>query len=125
MICVAGDENAWEYGFNYQWWFDDYYCMTDDYDEDEGTFTFNYCGVEYPDCKFVFEISGEGWLEEEQYGWERTNTKYYTISVLLPIGADGYCGGLYDSASDCWNIEFDENYWGQIPSEEYLFFRFQ
>lgn len=124
MISVVGDENGRKYGYYYEWKFNDYYWF-DNYDANEGTFSVNYHGIEYPDCRFMFESTGGGWSDVEQYGWERTNTKRYTISVLLPIGADGFYAGIYDWMSDCWDVEFDENYWAQIPSEEYLYFRFE
>lgn len=127
MICVAGDQNARDYGFHYKWWIVDYYWSGDFRDGGEGrTFTINYNGVDYTECWYICDVTGNGWEDNEQYGWPRTNTKHYTISALVPKGDDGLIFGLYDWTADCWESgPNDVEDWESIPSEEYLFFRFE
>ncbi|MBE5876432.1 MAG: hypothetical protein E7290_06050 [Lachnospiraceae bacterium] len=124
---VVGDENAAVYGYLLGGiWVSDYY-WADGWTDIEGgqKFIVNYYGIDYPECQYIYEFNNSLWTNEEKYGWPVTLTRSYKVSVLMPKDADGFMFGFSDAQSNFWDVEEEDDYWNQIASEDYIYFRFE
>lgn len=118
LQVTFSDENAQKYGLSFGYCNENYYDIIghDDSmifdDNDMGTFTVNWNGQDYTECKFIYEESSPGWEEHiltitAAYEW------------LLPVGYDGMIAGLRDR-SISWE---DGMYIYDIANDDTLFFR--
>lgn len=117
LQVVFSDENAPKYGVAFGTSYENYYDITgcDDsmiYDDNGvGTFTVNWNGQNYTECKHDYKTSG---------GWEEhILTVTATYEWLLPIGYDGMIASLYDR-SISWE---DGMYIFDVANDDTLFFR--
>lgn len=117
LQVTFSDENARKYGVSLGLCSEDYYNLigfNDSLvydDNDVGTFTVNWNGQYYTECKEIYEENG---------GWEdHILTITVTHEYLLPVGYDGMVVGLYDRT-----ISYEDGmYIYDVANGDTLFFR--
>lgn len=115
---VFSDENAQKYGVQIGSCKENYYDIighdeSSVYDDNGvGTFTVNWNGQDYAECKYISEENSPGWK-----GNILTITR--TCEWLLPVGYDGMINGLYDRS-----ITWEEGmHIYDVANDDTLFFR--
>lgn len=113
------DDNAYEYGFNFNWGVNDYYSKPEPDEEvknyEVGTameYSVTYRGTEYPDCLLHATCYESGWID----GYYEY---HYRLYFCVPVGYDGTVLHFRDSAltlEDVMDI-YD------VADENTLFFR--
>lgn len=115
---AVGDENAYQYGWNWgQYWNDFYYYLPENQEFDWGKFAINYNGEIYSECEFYIEEVSD-WNEDgdlamqEKYGWQHIATGSFTVGALVPKGYDGFVYGMYNpqrefSEKDALHFRFE------------------
>ncbi|MBR5048335.1 MAG: hypothetical protein IKX74_01615 [Erysipelotrichaceae bacterium] len=97
-----GNEASNQYGFRYNYVICDYYDIESfsksyEYDEEKqyNTFTVNYFGKDYEDCRLRVICNNGEWLQK---GLSYYKNITVTFEALLPEGYDGLVVGLRDSS---------------------------
>ena len=115
MELVFFDDNAQEYGANYNVFLADYYDDvkfkdTYQYDKDNkiNTFTVNYYGNDYQNCKLDITIKNNQW--EKRSGEYRIVTTV-VVNVLLPENYDGFVIGVRNSDVNYYESDYLYQYY--------------
>lgn len=124
---AVGDENAYDYGWNYgEFWDDFYHFLPENMGLNwEEKFTISYNGEIYSECEFYSDEVSR-WDEngdvdkKNQFGWQHIATGSFTVSVLVPEGYDGFVYGLYNLQSD-----FEDVARAEANPDDYIYFRFE
>lgn len=119
LQIAFSDENVQKYGLSYGWRFENYYDIIgfDDSatldDNGVGTFTVNWNGQDYTECKFIYK-------EGDDSGWKDHILSITAVyEYLIPTGYDGMIAGLYD-----YSIPEEEGkHIYDLANDDTLFFR--
>ena len=112
---LFNDENAWNYGMSVRTCFENYYAIKDwdnSYNEETGTYTARFNGVDYTECCSIITGGLEDWVGQERL----FRADYY---FRVPVGYDGLVYGFYDASTE-WE---DGMYVYDVADENTLFFR--
>lgn len=97
-----GDDTAYYFGASYIGTAADYY-DTEKYNEtaqetdNETTFTVNWNGVDYTECRMIIgPMEWSEWTDNTNpaYDWEHLITGKFSVAVLLPVDYDGFLFGV-------------------------------
>lgn len=119
---IFDDDNAREYGCGTSSCETNYYDikgMDDSYNDEKETFTVNYNGVDYTECKVQFDNIIDDWNDEGVL----ITVNYHTIRV--PVGYDGIVIGYFDRNSKSISKEMDVWYVNDVVNENTVFFRME